>query len=342
MKAVSSNACSAAFSHRVTKLAPRELHQGQAQASAQKRSGKPPEERSATWQRPTSWRSAQCKQPTGRRAADAQWRSSGQQRGNQRNIRTGRLARKDVQPGEKPAIEPKDASPLPRRQRTAPGEAGDGTVKRSSRRPVGVVANRRRSGDRPATEGQTQNDATPGNKAGDAPSEGALSPEPRPQDRGNRRAPAIPGRQSLPAEPMGPPQPAPEAPSAPASARCPAPMQPVPTTTAAATPALKHPNRAGTKAPGHAEAAVATPRAESPERAVTKPAAKVETVPEPKASALPRATTEQSRRRVNSGRSGRGNGRHHPRCCRLISSGRPSAAASTRSNTRSNPEAPPQ
>ncbi|HPE80073.1 MAG TPA: ribonuclease E [Gammaproteobacteria bacterium] len=259
---------------------------GQAQAQQPEAVGKPPEEDQprGSGQRRGGQRTANNRQGDGRPTRSR--RSSGARSSGQRNESSNRSAgpRSDIQPGEKPAIEPKDASPpAPQAADGAPGEAGDGTVKRSSRRGR-RGGRRRRSGDRPAAEGQTQNDATPGNKAGDAPSEGTTQPEPRPQDRGNRRAPATRAAESAGRTDGATPNPAPEAPSAPASAGVPAAVQPVSTATAAATPALETPKPRRDEGQDTPKAAVAAPRAESPERAVTKPAAKVETVPEPKVS----------------------------------------------------------
>jgi len=253
---------------------------GQAKPPQPEAAEKPPEENQprGNGQRRGGQRSASNRQGDGRTARNR--RSSGQ-RNESSNRSPG--PRSDAQPVEKPAIEPKDASPTaPQAADGTSGEAGDGTVKRSSRRGR-RGGRRRRSGDRPATEGQTQNDATPDNKAGDAPSEGAAQPEPRQQDRGNRRAPATRAAEPAGRTDVSAPNPAPEAPSAPASAGAPAAVQ-LSTTTAAATPALETPKRRRDEGPDTPKAAVATPRAESPERAVTKPAAKVETVPEPKAS----------------------------------------------------------
>ena len=253
----------------------------------EKPSGDGQERGSGSGQRRGGQRNANSRQGDGR---PARGRRGGSARsGGQRNESPARSSgpRGDAQTSDKPVVEPKDKdpqTPAPQTTDATPGEAGDGTVKRSSRRGRRGGRRRRGGGDRPAAEGQAQNDVASGESAGNSAAEGTSQPAQRSQDRGNRR-PATPRA----AEPTGKTEEAAAKPTPDKTGASGSPEAAKPAPITATTPAAEPPKPRRDEGQDTPKAAAATPKvpAAAPQPAAPQPAAPQPAAPQPAAPERP-------------------------------------------------------
>lgn len=256
-----------------------------------KPSGDGQERGSGSGQRRGGQRSANSRQGDGR---PARGRRGGARSGGQRTESPTRSSGPgdDTRTSDKPVVEPKDKdpqTPAPQASDATPGEAGDGTVKRSSRRGRRGGRRRRGGGDRPAADAQAQSDVTVGESTGDSAAEGTSQPAQRSQARGNRR-PATPRAvESAGKTEEAAPKPTPDTT---ASAGSPEAPKPAPTTATAPAAEPPKPRRddaqdAPTAAAATPKVATTTPQPAAPERPAKAPASNVETAPKTQAAPAP-------------------------------------------------------